>query len=112
MKATFNRPYYEFPSHKYGQPLCQPWEHVWQRFHGDALLCLLCGNIKQIVLYKNPPPVPSAYVMLGVSPGCGLDEARKAYRRAAIAAHPDRGGSHERAVDVNKAWDFVKRQER
>lgn len=42
--------------------------------------------------------------VLGCGPDATLASAQAAYRRAAAAAHPDRGGSHERMVAVNAAW--------
>lgn len=53
-------------------------------------------------------PAPGAtrewWEVLGVARTASLDEVRAAYRRAASAAHPDRGGSHARMADVNRAW--------
>lgn len=53
-------------------------------------------------------PAPGAardwWEVLGVERTASLVEARAAYRRAASAAHPDRGGSDERMAAVNRAW--------
>jgi hypothetical protein len=35
-------------------------------------------------------------------------ELRRAYKRAAFAAHPDRGGTHDQAVAVNKAYERLR----
>lgn len=43
--------------------------------------------------------------VLGVARTATLDEARAAYRRAASAAHPDRGGTDARMAEVNRAWE-------
>lgn len=54
-------------------------------------------------------PAPGAarewWDVLGVLRTCTLDEARAAYRRAASAAHPDRGGTDARMAEVNSAWE-------
>jgi hypothetical protein len=54
-------------------------------------------------------PAPGAarewWEVLGVLRTCTLDEARAAYRRAASAAHPDRGGTDARMAEVNRAWE-------
>lgn len=47
--------------------------------------------------------------VLGVQLGEGLSDARLAYRRAAAAAHPDRGGSDARMAEVNAAWAEAQR---
>lgn len=37
-----------------------------------------------------------------------LESAREAYRRRALELHPDRGGSHEAMLALNRAWELVK----
>jgi hypothetical protein len=39
-----------------------------------------------------------------------LDAARQAYRNAAWAAHPDRGGTSEQMARVNVAWDEARKE--
>lgn len=50
-----------------------------------------------------------AKVILGFPPQAfpTADEITKAYRRKAIENHPDRGGSHEKMVEVNVAKDIL-----
>lgn len=44
--------------------------------------------------------------VLGCAHDAPADVIRQAFRNAAAAAHPDRpGGSHDRMVEVNAAWD-------
>lgn len=53
-------------------------------------------------------PAPAAsdwWTVLGVEQTASLEEARAAYRRAASAAHPDRGGTDARMAEVNRAWE-------
>lgn len=47
--------------------------------------------------------------LLGLSsPDVTRDELKRAYRRAAFAAHPDRGGTHRRMVEINSALERMK----
>ena len=55
--------------------------------------------------------MPAEYALLGLRPGCGANEARRAYRAAAKTAHPDAGGANERMAAVNAARDAVLRRE-
>ena len=41
--------------------------------------------------------------------GLSADIVRAAYRRMALEVHPDRGGSHERMVQVNLAWQAAEK---
>lgn len=56
---------------------------------------------------KRPSPagmtVERAAALLHVSPTASESEIRKAYRLAVAAAHPDRGGSHEKTSELNEA---------
>lgn len=53
--------------------------------------------------------VSEAYRVLGVSQSASSDEVKKAYRKVAREAHPDSGGSHEKMVKVNSAYEIVSR---
>lgn len=47
------------------------------------------------------------YEILGVKRGATAKEARAAYVRASKKCHPDLGGSHEKMVELNAAYEFV-----
>jgi curved DNA-binding protein CbpA len=51
--------------------------------------------------------LPNYYAILGISPTATFDEIRRAYRKAAFAAHPDRGGSHHIMLRINEAWEVL-----
>jgi DNA-binding ferritin-like protein len=57
------------------------------------------------------PSVKTHAKVLGLDPGRRPSKAqlRKAYRKAALATHPDRGGSPEAFRRVNEAFEAVKR---
>jgi len=57
---------------------------------------------------KNP------YAVLGISPGAGLDEVRKAYRELAKKYHPDKhtdnplsGLAEEKFKEINEAYETI-----
>jgi hypothetical protein len=44
------------------------------------------------------------YAVLGISPDTDIDAIKTAYRRLAMQYHPDRGGSHEKMLQINEAF--------
>ena len=54
-------------------------------------------------------PAPGAHKfwwhVLGVEKVCKIADARYAYKRLAMHAHPDRGGSLEQMQEINAAWE-------
>jgi len=48
------------------------------------------------------------YEILGVSKTASADEIKKAFRRAAIESHPDRGGDEVKFKEVNEAYEVLK----
>jgi len=49
------------------------------------------------------------YTILGVRPDATQEQVEKAYRKKAATAHPDKGGSNEKMVLVNAAYEAIKR---
>lgn len=47
------------------------------------------------------------YKVLGVSRDADLKTIKKAYRKVAIAAHPDKGGSEQKMATVNEAYEVL-----
>ena len=54
----------------------------------------------------------AARAVLGVQPGAGADEIRRAYRTKMAQAHPDRGGSHNEAARLTAARDRLLKRTR
>ncbi|PVF93062.1 TPR-like protein [Serendipita vermifera] len=51
------------------------------------------------------------YKVLGVSRDADMKTIKKAYRRAAMAAHPDKGGSEGKMAAVNEAYEVLSNEE-
>jgi len=48
------------------------------------------------------------YEVLGVDKQASVDEIKKAFRRAAIDHHPDRGGDEAKFKEINEAYEVLK----
>lgn len=48
------------------------------------------------------------YELLGISKGASADEIKKAFRKAAIEHHPDRGGDEAKFKEINEAYEVLK----
>lgn len=53
-----------------------------------------------------------ARTLLGIQDGATPDQARAAYRRAAMRAHPDHGGDKEVFLRVQAAWESLEQSSR
>jgi len=52
---------------------------------------------------------PQAYKILGLEPGCSVEDIKKAYRKKALAQHPDKGGSKENFQELVGAYESLKK---
>src|SRR3954468_2317708 len=48
------------------------------------------------------------YEVLGVAKDASADEIKKAFRRAAVEHHPDRGGDETKFKEINEAYEVLK----
>lgn len=48
------------------------------------------------------------YEVLGVGKSASADEIKKAFRRAAVEHHPDRGGDEAKFKEINEAYEVLK----
>src|SRR5215204_1884238 len=48
------------------------------------------------------------YEVLGVGKNASADELKKAFRRAAIEHHPDKGGDEVKFKEINEAYEVLK----
>jgi hypothetical protein len=55
---------------------------------------------------KVNPDYP--YNVFGLKKSASNDDIKKAYRKAVLKAHPDRGGSNEAFRRIREAWDYFK----
>jgi len=49
------------------------------------------------------------FKILGISLNATEEEVKKAYKKAAFKAHPDRGGSDQEMAKVNAAYEVIRR---
>jgi hypothetical protein len=70
------------------------------------------GSVEQAFRgYLALPPLAGVewWTVLGVSPNATLDDVEEAFRRRALDAHPDRGGSGEAMARLNEAREAARR---
>lgn len=55
--------------------------------------------------HQNSSSTP--YNVLGVTPDASTDDIKKAYRKAALKHHPDKGGDEEKFKEISKAYETL-----
>ena len=50
------------------------------------------------------------YQILKVHPSAKLEEIKQAYRKLVKIHHPDKGGDSEIMLEVNSAWEILKKK--
>lgn len=58
---------------------------------------------------RLPAPNSDWWTVIGVPRDADFEKVKAAYRRAIAFNHPDVQGSHERAVELNRAWEEARR---
>ena len=56
---------------------------------------------------KQPRTVAEAYQILNLRPPATRNDIKRAYRKQALVAHPDHGGSHGAMVALNAAYELA-----
>lgn len=74
------------------------------------------GSVEQAFAGYTALPAPGDSgtdwrTVFGIPEGSEVtfDEAQQRFRKLALVAHPDNGGSHARMVVLNNAWDAARR---
>ncbi len=98
---------------------CDRWSRVADNIvavtsHIDALRSIErwgVGTIEQaFVGYAALPPSPEDWwLVLDIPQSSSLEQVNAAFKRKALAAHPDRGGSHEEMSRLSAARDVGRR---
>lgn len=57
---------------------------------------------------RTMPTKRDYYEVLGVSKDASADEIKKAFRKAAVEHHPDRGGDETKFKEINEAYEVLK----
>ena len=61
---------------------------------------------------RKPVDNSKYYELLGVEKTATYDEIRKAFRKAALKNHPDRGGDKEKFQELNQAYEVLSDKEK
>ena len=76
-------------------------------YHNMAWHTMIHSHFGSSAALGELPAPMSLYSVLGVSPDATKDEIRVAYKRQALAAHPDKGGCAEAFHAVTRAFEML-----
>ena len=80
---------------------------LWRRLHTPGLRLHAYGPVMRRAMSRL-----EALEMLGLNDDAGQSDIRTAYMRLMVRYHPDHGGSHQRAAQLNLARDILLRKKR
>ena len=80
------------------------------RLYKDKCSCPSHRRDRQYYDIDNNEPLyrfarSNSYETLKIQPPAEYDKVRRAYRKMSLSAHPDKGGSTERFIEVKQAYD-------
>ena len=78
----------------------------------DAFLFAKSDHSKEHIIHSASVYPTHFYQQLGVTPTATQKEIRHAYRKQALIAHPDKGGSTEQQQRINHAYEVLSSRER
>ena len=85
-------------------------KQLWNAIHGNGASPKRPKR-QEIPSHKNehmPNSAQDAFAVLGLNSDASRAEIKKAYRKAIMQAHPDRGGTHAHAIAVNTARKILR----
>jgi hypothetical protein len=90
------------------QPIEGRWAGAWVRFQA-GLPPFVDRQVRVPALAGGVAPA-GPHTLLGVKPGASLEELKAAFRRQALAHHPDHGGDPAVFIALKRAYDSLVRR--
>jgi hypothetical protein len=108
-KSRFNASFFDFSIDFSGDVGFEAMQEILRAFEA--------ASERRTQRHAPPPPqyrpaVSGWRAVLGFAESARptLADAKKAYRARVLAAHPDHGGSHEKATALNLAWERARKE--
>ncbi|HVX83825.1 MAG TPA: DnaJ domain-containing protein [Phycisphaerae bacterium] len=67
----------------------------------------MAGSAEPLEEGASLPVEKDYYAILGIAPGATAEEIRLAFLHKAMECHPDRGGTHEKMVELSEAVEIL-----